>query len=71
MLESGLPVFATEAGAVPDLRPYFPRSLRPFPPPAHPEPAPLEDLAANGYFERFTWPAIAREYERQIEGALA
>ncbi len=78
MLESGLPVYATEAGAVDDLRPYFPASLRPFPPPELP-PLPavgrrwerglggegLEDLAANGYYERFNWERIAREYERQ------
>lgn len=66
MLESGMPVFATEAGGVEDLKPYFPRSLRPFPPAEHLEPAPLEDLEANGYFERFDWRAIARDYERQV-----
>jgi glycosyltransferase involved in cell wall biosynthesis len=65
MLESGLPVYATEAGAVEDLRPYFPCSLRPFPPPAQIEPAALEDLEANGYLRRFDWLEIAREYERQ------
>lgn len=67
MLESGLTVFATEAGAVADLKPFFPRSLRPFPPPHgfSPEPAP-EDLAANGYLERFAWEAVAGEYERQV-----
>ena len=41
MLESGLTVFATEAGAVADLRPYFPASLQPFPPPAAIAPGPL------------------------------
>jgi glycosyltransferase involved in cell wall biosynthesis len=66
MLESGLPVFATEAGAVADLRPFFPASLRPFPPPDRVEPAPLEDLKANGYFARFDWGAIARSYEEVI-----
>jgi len=66
MLESGLTVFATEAGATGDLRPYFPASLRPFPPPRNVEPAPLEDLAANGYYERFSWSAIARSYEEQV-----
>lgn len=66
MLESGLPVYATEAGGVADLRPYFPRSLRPFPPPGRIEPAPPEDLEANGYFQRFGWSAIARDYERQV-----
>jgi glycosyltransferase involved in cell wall biosynthesis len=67
MLESGLPVYATAAGAVDDLRPYFPVSLRPFPPPELP-PLPgegLEDLAANGYYERFNWDRIGRDYERQ------
>jgi glycosyltransferase involved in cell wall biosynthesis len=68
MLESGLTVFATEAGAVADLRPYFPDSLRPFPPPARIGCAPLEDLQANGYRERFSWPAIARSWEEQVLG---
>jgi glycosyltransferase involved in cell wall biosynthesis len=68
MLESGMPVFATEAGAVPDLRPYFPDALRPFPPPskANLDLRPLEDLAANGYFARFTWHEVARCYESEV-----
>jgi glycosyltransferase involved in cell wall biosynthesis len=70
MLESGLPVFATQAGAAADLRPYFPSSLRPFPPPPEIVPAPLEDLAANGYYERFSWPAIAASWEAQVLGSL-
>jgi glycosyltransferase involved in cell wall biosynthesis len=67
MLESGLTVFATEAGGVSDLDPYFPTSLRPFPPPIDfaPQRAP-EDLAANGYLARFSWDAVAAEYERQV-----
>ena len=69
MLEAGLPVFATRAGGVADLEPYFPQSLRPFPPPVRIEPWPrLEDLEANGYFARFDWATIARDYE---EAALA
>jgi glycosyltransferase involved in cell wall biosynthesis len=64
MLESGMPVYATAAGAVPDLLPYFPFSLRPFPPPARLEPQPLEDLEGNGYHVRFAWPEIARAYEQ-------
>jgi glycosyltransferase involved in cell wall biosynthesis len=71
MLESGLPVFATTAGGVDDLRPYFPEALRPFPPPErfdlHP---PAEDLEANGYHARFNWPAVARSYEEQVLAAL-
>lgn len=70
MLESGLPVYATEAGGVTDLRPYFPLSLRPFPPPMRIEPAPLEDLEANGYHRRFDWSALARDYERQALALL-
>jgi glycosyltransferase involved in cell wall biosynthesis len=66
MLESGLTVFATEAGAVVDLRPYFPVSLRPFPPPSEIVPGPLEDLQANGYYARFSWPEIARSWEEQV-----
>jgi glycosyltransferase involved in cell wall biosynthesis len=67
MLESGLPVFATEAGAVADLRPFFPRSLRSFPPPARLAPGPdREDLEANGYLARFDWDAIARSYEEAV-----
>ncbi len=68
MLESGLTVFATEAGAVADLRPCFPASLRPFPPPVEIGFAPREDLEANGYRERFSWPAIARSWEEQVLG---
>ena len=62
MLESGMTVFATEAGAVAD--------LRPFPPPATIDAAPLEDLDANGYYRRFSWPEIALSYERQALQAL-
>jgi glycosyltransferase involved in cell wall biosynthesis len=66
MLESGLPVYATAAGAVADLLPYFPGALRPFPPPPQGDlpPAPPADLAANGYEARFHWDAIAAAYER-------
>lgn len=72
MLEAGLTVFAAPAGAVDDLQPYFPGSLRPFPPPERIDPAPREDLAANGYLERFSWKTIARDYERQaLAGDLA
>ncbi len=67
MLESGLPVYASKAGGVADLRPFFPGALRPFPPPpeSEVEPAEAQDLAANGYQEIFTWDAVARAYERQ------
>ncbi|HSF44328.1 MAG TPA: glycosyltransferase family 4 protein [Thermoanaerobaculia bacterium] len=69
MLESGLPVFATRAGGVPDLLPFFPGSLLPFPPEpgARPE---LPDPETRGYFERFTWDRIAEAYEREVLEAL-
>ena len=67
MLESGLPVYATEAGGVDDLRPYFPHALRPFPPPERiARDLPREDLEANGYQSRFNWGAIARGYEETL-----
>jgi glycosyltransferase involved in cell wall biosynthesis len=69
MLESGMPVFATRAGGVADLAPFFPQSLRPFPPPVRIEPWPLpEDVEANGYLARFDWAAIAESYEEAVRG---
>lgn len=71
MLEAGLPVYATEAGATVDLRPFFPGSLRPFPPPAGPPPPADDDPQESGYLRRFAWPAIARSYERQVLAPLS
>jgi glycosyltransferase involved in cell wall biosynthesis len=67
MLEAGLPVFATEAGGVVDLRPFFPGRLLPFPPPADPLAGlpPPPDLQVNGYLDRFSWARVAEDYERQ------
>jgi glycosyltransferase involved in cell wall biosynthesis len=67
MLESGLPVFATEAGAVADLRPFFPDSLKPFPPPERFALPPPEDL--TGYLARFHWDTVARGYEEALWAA--
>ena len=64
-----MPVFATAAGGVADLRPFFPNTLRPFPPPSHPSPAPItEDL--RRYYETFTWKNIAERYEDQVLGLI-
>lgn len=63
MLESGLPIFATRAGAVRDLEPYFPRHLLPFPPPLAPGlPEPPSEAELAAYTERFAWRRIAAEY---------
>jgi glycosyltransferase involved in cell wall biosynthesis len=72
MLESGMPVYATDAGGVRDLRPYFPHSLRPFPPSAGSalSPSPLEDLESNGYYRHFDWGNIAMAYEAAAARAV-
>lgn len=73
MLESGLPVFATRAGGVEDLEPFFPRTLRPFPPPGDLGPSQLaatDHPAARGYFRRFSWSEIGRRYHREVLGRL-
>ncbi|HEX5758311.1 MAG TPA: glycosyltransferase family 4 protein [Thermoanaerobaculia bacterium] len=62
MLESGMPVFATDAGGVSDLRALLPQALRPFPPPDEPDLAPV--AADWGPYERrCAWDRIAAEYE--------
>jgi glycosyltransferase involved in cell wall biosynthesis len=61
MLEAGLTVYATRAGAVTDLEPYFPHRLRPFPPP----PGPIElgePTVPDRYLEDFDWHAIGAHY---------
>lgn len=72
MLEAGLTVFATPAGGVPELAPFFPGRLRPFPPPL--------DLTATelggeadfaGYYRHFDWGRIAERYEQRVIAALA
>lgn len=66
MLEAGLPVFAREVGGVRDLRPYFPRTLLPFPPPLDFDPAPCREADLERYYQVFTWEAIAERYEREV-----
>lgn len=67
MLESGVTVFATPVGGVPELAPYFPDHLRPFPPPPD---LGLSDLGGEGDFARyhhvFDWRRIAERYERLV-----
>ncbi len=71
MLESGMPVYATSAGGVVDLLPYFPHTLRTFPPPPGPlDLEAIDDPDATGYYDRFTWDQIAERYERDVLGDL-
>ncbi|MEP7013322.1 MAG: glycosyltransferase family 4 protein [Acidobacteriota bacterium] len=73
MIESGMPIYATPVGGAPDLAAFLPRTIRPFPPPeriAAPDLA-IDDLAASGYFEHFSWPRIAEDYERQLSERLS
>jgi len=69
MLESGLPVYATDQGAVPDLQPDFPHGLRSFPPGQAIEPMPSNE-PGPAYEERFNWKRIARSWEIQVQESL-
>lgn len=67
MLESGMPVYATKAGAVADLRAEFPDLVREFPPGfgeriAILNPSPV----SQEYLARFSWTAIAAGYLEKI-----
>lgn len=71
MLESGLPVFATRAGAVPDLEPALGPLLRPFPP-ATPVPVAAQaQVDWLAYESRFNWRQIARDYEEFVAGGVS
>lgn len=70
MLESGMPVFATRAGAVEDLAPWFKSQLQPFPPRTGVElPPPIDAQAFKRYSDRFSWKGIAARYLDQIQEA--
>jgi glycosyltransferase involved in cell wall biosynthesis len=69
MLESGMPVYATSAGAVRDLQHFFRGLLRSFPPSmAACEATSKGDMSESSYFERFSWGAIAARYIETIRG---
>lgn len=67
MLEADLTVYATPAGGVADLAPYWGSRLLPFPPGDRPF-SEASELDLTGYFERFSWPEIARRYEEDALG---
>ncbi len=67
MIESGMPVYATPAGAAVDLAGWTRGCLFPFPPPNTLSPRTLPaagDLTA--YLQRFTWDRIAERYESDV-----
>lgn len=66
MLESGMPVFATIAGGVPDLQPFF-ETLKPFPPPLQFMPDILSSATAmDDYYRICSWDKIAENYANTI-----
>lgn len=72
MLESGMPVWATRTGAVPDLEPHFSRLLFPFPPPdGGLEGIELGTGSGIGYATEFSWDHIAERYETMVLEDLA
>jgi len=65
MLESGMPVFATHAGGVPDLQPYFKGALKPFPPPPTLTADTVPGVNFNDdYYKTFNWERLAEIYEQ-------
>ncbi|MBW4649283.1 MAG: glycosyltransferase family 4 protein [Kastovskya adunca ATA6-11-RM4] len=71
MLESGMLVFATPIGGVPDLQPFFPENLKVFPPPLGFK---LESFTnsifQDDYYNVFSWESIAQTYAMAIFDTL-
>jgi glycosyltransferase involved in cell wall biosynthesis len=72
MLESGLPVYATRAGGVDDLRGVLGSFVPDFPPPpgALPPPPPAPEVIER-YDARFRWLAIAERYVEAVASAMS
>jgi glycosyltransferase involved in cell wall biosynthesis len=67
MVESGLPVYATSAGGVHDIRSVLGSFIADFPPPPGAQlPSPPADEAIARYDARFRWLAIAARYVESI-----
>jgi glycosyltransferase involved in cell wall biosynthesis len=68
MLESGMPVFATLAGGVLDLQPFFDESmLQTFPPPL--QKISVETVTSqcmDNYYSTFSWEKTAEDYTKLI-----
>jgi glycosyltransferase involved in cell wall biosynthesis len=69
MLESGMPVFATQAGGALDLQPFF-SALMPFPPSPKILCSLPEPRIASRYYEVFNWKHIAEIYAGEILAPL-
>ena len=70
MLESGLPVFATQAGGVPDLQPFF-ETLMPFPIPEHFIPTFFDcTQSLEDYYSSYNWEKIAETYAKILIKSL-
>jgi glycosyltransferase involved in cell wall biosynthesis len=64
MLESGMAVFATSAGGVIDLQPFFKTTLKTFPPPLELVSATLNSTNnMDTYYALFNWSTTAKFYE--------
>lgn len=70
MLEAGMPVFATSVGAVPDLQPFFPEQLKPFPPSPQDLPNSWSVSISEDYYTLFSWERVAKIYQHSIVPAL-
>jgi glycosyltransferase involved in cell wall biosynthesis len=66
MLESGMTVFATYAGGVPDMEPYFPKTLHRFPPPVQIELESESEDVLSEYYRTFNYDLIGKLYLQQI-----
>lgn len=62
MLESGMSVFATSAGGVIDLQPFFEKMLIPFPLLLKLNPEILPKANIEDYYQTFSWEKIADKY---------
>jgi len=71
MVESGLPVYATSAGGVDDIRSVLGPFIQNFPPPRGAAPPPLPGQEAQARYEaRFRWQAIAERYVDSISSPI-
>lgn len=70
MLESGMLVYATSAGGVVDLKPYFGEALRAFPPPVDGKiKMDVPPIDWCRYYCGFTWSRVARAYVQMTVGS--